>query len=591
MWHFITLSDSDKHLRRQLLDHYANLAQLSALAPLALLTILNLTRHLRGRLRTHPHPSSPHLKHTRSRPSPFSIPSLLAPNNLHFFLTSPSPFPNFGTNALLLSTLLHTSLLLLLSTLQTQSDYLHLTKRLGLVAASQLPLHYLLAWKSPLNPISLLTGYSWEALNAAHQALGRIITFLFAWHAALYLNFFVQAGVLGKRIRDWDVILGLVAVVLYAGMGGMALGVVRRCSYRAFVLVHVVVAVVVLPVMWGHVSHLRVYVVEAVGFWVVGTALRGLGTRTVEARVRRRGEGLVEVVVEGRQLSGGGWGPWSRGWVPGQHVYLAVEGMGRLPTAMGRNPYSIASLQGDGKLSCMVRVMGGNTKLLVGKEDEKRLIRLEGPYGRTDHLERLLECDRVLLIAGGVGATFIMPLLRGLNTTRADSVGGPKVEAVWAVKHVDEVQWPLEGLAAEEQDALQKVLTVNLTREAPDGNTGSNAGKPNGISNGSGPSIEGDEADEEEPARDEGVEMQSLLKGDAESNRLEHDLSSEFSVQEGRPNVRKLVDQVFSHSSTERIAVYICGPKSMGDKVRTEVGSYVARGRDVVFWNEEFGLS
>lgn len=396
---------------------------------------------------------------------------------------------------------------------------------------------------------------------------------------------------LGKRIRDWDVILGLVAVVLYAGMGGMALGVVRRWNYRAFVLVHVVVALVVLPVMWGHVSHLRVYVVEAVGFWVVGTALRGLGTRTVEARVRRRGEGMVEVVVDGRQLSGAGWGPWSRGWVPGQHVYLAVEGMGRLPTAMGRNPYSIASLQGDGKLSCMVRVMGGNTKWLVGKEDGKRLIRLEGPYGRTDHLERLLECDRVLLIAGGVGATFIMPLLRGLNTTRVDSVGGPKVEAVWAVKHVDEVQWSLEGLAAEEQDALQKVLTVNLTREAPDGNTGSNAGKPNGISNGSGPSIEGDEADEEEPARDEGVEMQSLLKGDAESNRLEHDLSSKLSVQEGRPDVRKLVDQVFSHSSIERIAVYICGPKSMGDRVRTEVGSYVARGRDVVFWNEEFGVS
>jgi len=53
---------------------------------------------------------------------------------------------------------------------------------------------------------------SHEELDPYHRLLGRIIVFLMAVHSSLYLNFYVQKGLLYKRLADWDVILRLLAI-------------------------------------------------------------------------------------------------------------------------------------------------------------------------------------------------------------------------------------------------------------------------------------------------------------------------------------------------------------------------------------------
>lgn len=56
-----------------------------------------------------------------------------------------------------------------------------------------------------------------------------------------------------------------------------------------------------------------------------------------------------------------------------------------------------------------------------------------------------------------------------------------------------------------------------------------------------------------------------------------------------KPNLRKIVDETFKHGNEERIAVLVCGPAQMARELRTHVGRWVEKGRDVFFHDESFG--
>lgn len=60
-------------------------------------------------------------------------------------------------------------------------------------------------------------------------------------------------------------------------------------------------------------------------------------------------------------------------------------------------------------------------------------------------------------------------------------------------------------------------------------------------------------------------------------------------MREGRPDLRGIVDELFSHDRNERVAVLVCGPMGMGAAARKEVGRWVRKGREVFWHSEEFG--
>ncbi|GAM82269.1 hypothetical protein ANO11243_002480 [Dothideomycetidae sp. 11243] len=535
MWRFIfELSEEDKHRRRSLLDWYGEVAQLSALVPLALLAVYRLVQLLSARGST--------AQNVKSVTRSFSW---WCGSSLYLW-----NYP-LGTNGEVLGGIVWLAWLLILCANQTGDDYMHLTKRFGIVGASQLPLHYLLAWKSSWSPIARITGRSWEELNRIHQVLGRVITTLFTLHASFYLNFFISAGVLAKRIKDLDVILGLTAITSFTVLGGTALNAVRDKNYRLFFIVHVSVALLVFPVLYFHVSHLRIYILESIAILLVGTLLRRLGRSTVSATVAEvEGADLIEVSVPRSELN-------KQSWAPGQHVYLSMAN-----TLISTNPFTIASLPAEKKLRLMLRVLRGNTKTIASatKHGSKLQLQIEGPYGHTEHLKTLLRCDRILFVAGGVGATFIAPLHRALMhalSSRTESLIPSKVSLLWTVKTLDETHWALQDMA---QPGVAEATKVHLTSSPR-------------------------KRDAQSIPR-EGVEMQSLL-----SDAREQNVPAGVEVRRGRPDLHRVVDEVFAQSATERVAVYVCGPKGMGDRVRDAVGRYVAEGREVIFWNEEFGLS
>lgn len=447
---------------------------------------------------------------------------------------------------------------------------MHLTKRFGIVAAAQLPLHYLLAMKSTYSPLQLLTRMSHEQLNAAHQVLGKVIQGLLTLHAIFYLNFFIRINVLRKRIKDRDVILGLLCVSIITIISTAAIATIKKWNYRLFYTIHVVLATLFLPLAYFHVHHIRPYVLQSTAVYVAHMILRLVNSITQKGSISLvRGTSLVQVKIP---LTGS-----TRRYKAGQHVYLSLpQGYNgtSIPNIFLRNPFTVASLpREDGQFVLIARALKGNTKRLADLARGGNLqdasvprtlpLRIEGPYGAASHLPDLAGFDRILLVAGGVGATFVVPLWRTVlvmkqnNDRRMD----PEVRLVWAVRKLSETSWALPFPEAESHEAGERKRS-----EAEVYITG-----VSGTSLGSAGSREAVELAETE-----------ALVGD-------EDEKQGIAVKRGRPDLRGIVTEICSGHSG-RAAVLVCGPAGMWKQLRREVRRQVLKGKDIYWHAEEFGL-
>ncbi|KAH0344754.1 hypothetical protein KCU81_g4675, partial [Aureobasidium melanogenum] len=577
MWHFLDLNHDQKLERRRLLDLYGALAQVSALIPLALLQVYFLGIWLRRKWsRKHEDaiPSSPHLKkqHIDAFKGPAASFQSVRDKAVWWMSDAYDVWRSRVTKGEMVAGAVWTAWLIFLSCVQTQGDYLHLTKRFGIVGASQLPLQYLLAFKSPFSPIQHLTRCSWTTLNSAHQVLGRISTILFYLHAGFYLNFFIQAHVLAKRIKDWDVILGLVGTIAFTAVGTTALSPLRRLSYRVFYTTHVSLASILLPVLYFHVHHIRIYIIETVVVYVVHLVLRIFneykveGSLTLVPGTANLLEINIPILAKSKQKS-------IMEWQPGQHVYISLaQGPAYMRSLKSRSPFTIASLPSeDGNLKLVARVLDGNTAALAkaategttGKASSTPLI-LEGPYGLSTHSNTLLEYNRVVFIAGGVGATFILPLYRTLLKDLSPSPGSRRrqnVAFVWVVRDEAETSWAVPEDEPETK-GMQERMSVYATK----------TGRMNNDEN------KTDDADD-------GIELERLLPSGGINDSVQ-----KWQVYPGRPDLGEMIDGVFSHTRYDtKVAVLVCGPRSMADEVRKKSNKWVGK-RDFWLHVETFGL-
>lgn len=429
--------------------------------------------------------------------------------------------------------------------------------------------------KSSYSPIQLLTRMSHEELNIVHQILARIIGILLTLHAAFYLNFYILNNLLDKRIKDRDVIIGLTGITLFATMGTTTLGFLRKVNYRIFYFTHITVATIFLPLMYFHCAYIRPFIWEAFAVYILHTLLRLFNTRTFPGSISLvPGTNLIQVTVP-LAFS-------TSKWKPGQHVYVSLPtwrgsgkyGLHRLRT----NPFTVASLpRHDGQLLLIARALNGNTKRLASLArsaalldggDENKIettpLILEGPYGASARLPDFSLFDRVLLVAGGVGATFIVPVWRHIHSQSSDYLSkAGEVQFVWAVRKLVETSWAFPVERADEKSNLEGV-DIYVTG-APVGESSANGNTANGIRE----SIEMAERDK-------------LMEEDDDKALVKRGISVRYS----RPVLREVVDEAFA-GHAERVAVLVCGPAGMGHALRKEVGRWVRRGKDV-YWHAEF---
>jgi hypothetical protein len=481
----------------------------------------------------------------------------------------------------------------------TVVDYLHLTKRFGQIGASQLPVHYLLAMRAPYSPVQWLTRCSHEQLKVSHQVLGRIVFLLFTLHGVFYFNLFITFGVLAKRIKSWDVIWGIASIVLFSAISTTALAFVRRRSYRVFYISHIAIANLITVPLWLHVSHLRIFVYEIILVEALHLVFRALRLKIYQGTIRLLpGTDLVQIRIPLQE------GSSALKWKPGQHVYLNRPwGKATTPSIYKQwllsnktNPFTIASIPAkDKELLLVTRTLKGNTKYLAdlarslaqggtgipmlptASGDIPILpIALEGPYGASTRLPDLSEHDKVLFVAGGVGATFVMPIYRSIIDRHDSRPVGTQVRCIWAVQKLADTQWAFSASTSE----IDAEANGHGLLHGP-------AAVEVYVTRSSGPSLQVDPSfavgDDGEGEAIEMAENEQLLSMEEEMDKPRKGMV----IKSGRPKLDAIVDEVCSKAM--RTAVICCGPKRLTEDLKRSVEVWVGRGQEVFWWDENFG--
>ncbi|MCJ1465419.1 Ferric reductase like transmembrane component [Pseudocyphellaria aurata] len=592
LYSFVSLDQAQLARRRRLLDNYGQFAQISGL----IIPLLGFQLFFAVRFVFRKVWKSNHGQKRKERQSPrvSSFPkSVTEPSNSAWarfrWALDEQVYPEWGTRQEWLVGALWTMWLLLLVVKDTGDDYLHVTKRFGIVAASQLPLHYLLAAKS-WSPVQYLTRMSHEELNPYHRLLGRIVIAFFSVHAAMYLNFFVQSSLLAKRIQNRDVILGLIAISSMLVLGTTALSKIRTYSYRLFLTLHVLLSISVLPTLYFHVSHLRVYILESVAIYVLLILQRKFSTTSAIASIScLPSSSLISISIKSDTLA-------KRKFTPGQHIYLSLPATSAAPLNVLRiNPFTIANLPApDGYMHLVIRPISGTTRLLAdlaqNSYNSTTELQIEGPYGAAPYFPDLRNSyGRVLLVAGGVGATFTLPIYRDLlRHAREDNSAPSHIRFVWSVRDVGDAAWGIKCLQDNGDDALPQGFEVYVS------------GPP--LQQQQDISTEGGQLAEDSIELQERHQLLPATTGEhspGEPSTIEGEGNAGSSVthmRPGRPDLKTIVDDTFSARDDDsdvqkrvKVAVLVCGPVGMGDALRTHVGRWVGRGRDVFWHNEGFG--
>ena len=463
-----------------------------------------------------------------------------------------------------------------------------------MIAASQFPIQYLLSLKS-INPFAFVFRSSHEQLNRYHRVLGRIIYGLLVLHAIFYLNYFIQVGILARRIVAPVVVFGLTAFLGMTIMNTTALRTIRHWSYRLFFVVHLVVALALPPLLVFHAKPANFFMAEAFIVFIVDLVSRKMDTIMSHASLETiPGTNLVKITASV---------PYNKinrfREHPGSHIYLSIPAAARHDTNPASasyllfeflyNPFTVASVDEEtGHLTLIARHRNGPltralarfadasksgpvvTGDVIANEGGKIPLGIEGPYGVSTRFPNLAggDFDRVLLVSGGVGATFTVPLYRALIHDNPAA----KVQLVWAVRGAGDATWAVTGQNVKsimDDDNVQIFLTGDMMEVTSGGAAGGSRTRSGAAST-------------SDAAVDAEVEMSSMYR-DRRRNRYTAYHNRK------RPDLRKIVDDAFKHGSEERVAVLFCGPEDMARELREYVGTWVMKGRIVWWHNESFG--
>ena len=411
-------------------------------------------------------------------------------------------------------------------------------------------------------------------------------------------------GFLGKRIKDLDVQLGLLAITSFLIIGTSALSSIRNYSYRLFYTLHILLSFTILPTLYFHVPYIRTYILETAVVYVFLVLQRYSASQshTAATLTLLPSTNLVHLSITVPTS----WG--KKSIRPGQHIYLSrpfPDGTSSLslshmnPFSIANNPFSDAD-EKDLRIELVARILDGSTKLLAEAAEESEgspvPFLLEGPYGGSKNFPDLLSYDKILLVAGGVGATFALPIYEDL-LVRLHAQDRP-AEPLPEISNLDDIKLTdtIEGLRARHTQktpnaaatipSKPKLRFIYTVRSVADAQWALN-------------SLHRQHQEQHHYQHEsdfpEGFEL--FVTGHNEAD-VKHGLENGglAFMRYGRPDLELVVGQVFGQGegktadakgkSMERVAVLVCGPQSLGRDLRREVGKWVWRGREV-FWHEE----
>jgi predicted ferric reductase len=404
--------------------------------------------------------------------------------------------------------------------------------RIGVIAYALMPLSVLLASRESI--LSLLTGIPYQNFQFLHRWIGYIIYIQSTLHtigwtvveAKLYQP---QPKVWTNFIKQQYMIWGTVAMVLMTLIlvGSLPCSI-RLTGYEVFRKAHYVMAIVFLGACYGHWEQLGCFMIASLVVWFLDRAARlvrtfllhyqylpgstnAMGFQSAQAKISLFADEQNGDVV---RLD---FAHNHAAWSVGQHFYLCFPES----SIWQSHPFTPASLPSLSSTKSpqthtyVFRARGGETRKLAELAHAKQLMSstshttdaeskkihtvlptalqpasrssgrpaqhttpviLQGPYG-TSHAPHSESYDtNILLVAGGTGITFVLPILQHIMTmpSLANSNMSRKLELIWIVRRRADAAWvssELETLRAASK-SINLRIRIFVTRDASVGKAG-----------------------------------------------------------------------------------------------------------------------
>ncbi|KAG2095879.1 FAD-binding domain-containing protein, partial [Suillus discolor] len=342
-------------------------------------------------------------------------------------------------------------------------DITYWSNRIAMLASSQFPIVTALGTKN--NPVSLVTGISYDKLNYIHRMTARTCFMLLWVHGA------------GHIVSDpYEPFLraGVTAMVAFSILIIVSLRPVRSNIYEVFFYVHFLGVLIFLMGGYYHTkgAHGSYWIWPSFVFWAFDRFIRAVrlvvfnhsyfgfksGTGTMDAATEMLSENVVRLRLRR---------PQHFHWSPGQTAYLIMPSVSTLP--FEAHPFTIASFDSSllstpsaedqssaevtgssapfwKELVFLVNVQGGFTKKLKEVAAKKEAIKVfvDGPYGPSPDLGSY---DTCVLVAGGSGVSYTLPVfLNIIERVRKGKSSCTRVVFIWSIRGAEYVQWIEEAL-------------------------------------------------------------------------------------------------------------------------------------------------
>ncbi|RYP64850.1 hypothetical protein DL771_008565 [Monosporascus sp. 5C6A] len=468
------------------------------------------------------------------------------------------------------------------------------SSRLGWMATGNMVLVVFLALKN--TPLALLTPYSYEQLNRLHQIAGYTTVVQSTAHGVIYVVYFAHAG--RWEILHEDIVIVayvLLAALLFSVMAGLIL---KRLNYESFYIVHVLCFIVIVIALGLHrpkidPDKVLIATLLVAALWVSDRLIR----------FGRLAYNAVNNSATVYSLPGGGTRivfkkplPRAR---PGKHCYVWLPQIRAFET----HPFTIVS---DDPLELVINTYSGFTRDLhefaASRPGAMLKASLEGPYGTTPDT---MSYDKVVLVAGGAGATFTFGLAADM-LRRMDETSTQRIEFIWAVRRHDNLSWFTQHLnnIRTHVHASKVALKVHLTRMPAPSLTdrGSNPQSADGTGK-AGCSLptspispfEKETGSPLSPSIPSPVFLREDPEKDANISDSEKSLATSSSIElpliYGRPDTEGLIRAaVQSAAKDQRVLIAVCGPNGLIEKVRNTAASCIHVGGPAVELHcEQFG--
>lgn len=339
----------------------------------------------------------------------------------------------------------------------------YFSSRTGVLAFAIAPL--VILFSSRNNVLLWLTGFSHSTYVLLHRWLARIFTLQVILHSIAELVVYLDMDRYDEESLQEYWIWGIVATIACVMMLLMSMSWLRILAYEVFLVLHIILAVFVLVGSWFHVEYLFekrwgyefwLYTAFAVwGFDRFMRLFRMVKNGLPKAEVRKISDEIFRIDISGIRwqpaigrhayiyLPTLTWRAWenhpfsivpSHLLVPGQkaHSICSPESPITAPadiekSALATTTAAAAQLErtvlpsATSGITFYVKKGKGATCRLI--EHSELPVLLDGPY--PGHRPRaVLRTDRVVLIAGGIGITAVLPYI----------AAHPNTKIYWSVK-------------------------------------------------------------------------------------------------------------------------------------------------------------